>query len=410
MPPVQPPLHRHWLERESLRLLDFGRAARIDGGAFGWLDDVGRPTEGAPQHLYVTGRMTHVYALGSLLGVPGSAPLVAHGVRALTGIFRDRRHGGWFTSLDARSAPLDRSKAAYPHSFVVLAGASASVAGVPGAGELLADALRTVDEHFWEEGPGAVREQWDETFTEELDYRGLNATMHMVEAYLAAYSATGDPVLLERSVRMCDRALAAAQAQAWRLPEHFTRAWVPLLDHNAERRDDPFKPYGSTVGHWFEWARLALQTEQALAAAGLPVPGTLRESAVALFDRGCVEGWHADGTDGFVYTVDWEGRPAVRNRLHWVVAEAIGAAATLWSVTGEASYRRWYHTWWDYAATHLVDHEGGSWHHELDSDNRPAATIKQGKADVYHALQATLIPALPVRAGLALAVRDSTEG
>lgn len=403
-----PRLHRHWLEREALRLLDFGRPARLEGGAFGWLDARGAVTPGKPQYLYVAGRMTHVYALGSLLGVPGAAPIAEHGIRSLTELFRDRKNGGWFTSLDEKNVPLDVTKSSYAHSFVILAGASGAVAGVPGAGALLADALQTVEEHFWEEEPGAVREQWDETFTEELDYRGLNATMHMVEAYLAAYTALGDPVLLERCVRMCDLALTAARKHDWRLPEHFTRGWVPVLDHNAERRDDPFKPYGSTIGHWFEWARLALQTEQALVAAGLPVPGVLRESAVALFDRACVEGWHVDGTDGFVYTVDWEGRPAVRSRLHWVVAEAIGAAATLWSVTGDASYRRWYRTWWDYAATHLVDAQGGSWHHELDSGNRPAATIKEGKADVYHALQATLVPALPVRAGLALAVRDST--
>ena len=30
-----------------------------------------------------------------------------------------------------------------------------------------------------------------------------------------------------------------------------------------------------------------------------------------------------------VYTVDFEGTPVVRERMHWVVCEAIGAAASL---------------------------------------------------------------------------------
>ncbi|KAE8764806.1 AGE family epimerase/isomerase [Georgenia thermotolerans] len=404
-----PPLHRHWLEHESLRLLDFGRASCREDSGFGWLDADGRLTPGEPQHLYIAGRMTHVYSLGSLLGVPGCAPIAAHGVRVLSTLYRDAEHGGWFTALDASGRPLNTDKAAYPHSFVILAGASASIAQVAGGAELLEDALAVVDERFWDDRDGMVVEQWDRAFTTLLDYRGLNANMHMLEAYLAAFSATGRAELLERSLRISERACDAARAQGWRLPEHFDASWRPLLGFNAERRDDPFKPYGSTVGHWFEWARLLLLVEQACAEAGRAAPAWLRESALALFDLGVAEGWRADGRDGFVYTVDWEGRPAVRNRLHWVAAEAIGAAATLLAVTGEPRYRHWYDTWWDYVRAYLVDTDRGSWHHELDVDNRPSSLIKKGKADVYHALQATLVPLLPVRPGLARAVADAAD-
>ena len=39
---------------------------------------------------------------------------------------------------------------------------------------------------------------------------------------------------------------------------------------------------------------------------------------------------------------------------------------------------------------------GGSWWHELDERNQPSALVWSGKPDVYHALQATLIPRLPL--------------
>ena len=45
--------------------------------------------------------MTHVFALATLLGRPGAAELVDHGVRALTENFRDREHDGWFASISA---------------------------------------------------------------------------------------------------------------------------------------------------------------------------------------------------------------------------------------------------------------------------------------------------------------------
>ncbi|WP_344931743.1 AGE family epimerase/isomerase [Saccharopolyspora gregorii] len=41
-----------------------------------------------------------------------------------------------------------------------------------------------------------------------------------------------------------------------------------------------------------------------------------------------------------------------------------------------------------------MDRELGSWRHELDEHNRPAATVWEGKPDLYHAYQATLLPRL----------------
>ena len=44
----------------------------------------------------------------------------------------------------------------------------------------------------------------------------------------------------------------------WRLPEHYDEHWRPEPEAGRERPDDPFKPYGATVGHGLEWSRLLL--------------------------------------------------------------------------------------------------------------------------------------------------------
>src|SRR5690349_920306 len=111
---------------EADRLLEFGRAARDPAGGFGWLSSTGSLLD-RPTQLWITARMTHVYALGHLLDRPGCAYLVDHGIAALTGRFRDDAHGGWYAALDP-SGPVTRSKTAYEHAFVVLAGSSATVA------------------------------------------------------------------------------------------------------------------------------------------------------------------------------------------------------------------------------------------------------------------------------------------
>ena len=387
------PAHRRWLEREGDRLLDFARAARHPDGGFAWLDDRGRPRLDQPAELWITARMTHVFALGQLLGRSGNRQLVDHGIRALMGPLRDQVNGGWYAAVSG-AVPVERSKQAYGHAFVVLAASSAARSGHPLAGQLLVDALEVIDTRFWSETDGMVVDQFDETFTELSPYRGLNANMHTVEAFLAASDVIGDRKWRDRALRIAERVLNAQAPQSnWRLVEHFNAAWQPLADHNIDHPEDPFQPYGATVGHGLEWSRLALNLR---AAHGAQAPEWLLTAAVLLFDRAVGDGWAADGAPGFVYTTDWDGRPVVRRRMHWVVAEATATAASLYRATGERRFAELYEQWWDYIDERVRDLVGGSWWHELDEHNQPSAKVWSGKPDVYHALQATLIPRLPL--------------
>jgi mannose/cellobiose epimerase-like protein (N-acyl-D-glucosamine 2-epimerase family) len=395
--------HGRWLEGEGDRLLDFSRASRHPAGGFAWLDVAGRPELDRPVELWITCRMTHVFALGHLMGRPGCATLVDHGIGALTGGFRDPVHGGWYAAVDS-AGPTVREKSAYPHAFVVLAAASATCADRPGADAVLREALDILLTRFWDDEHGMVVEEWDESFSTLDDYRGVNANMHTVEALLAAADATGDRGLLDKALRIVTRVVhTLGPAYDWRLPEHFDQRWTPLLDYNRGTPADPFRPYGATVGHWLEWARLALHLRAAL---GPSAPDWLLDDAVGLFDASVREGWASDGADGFVYTVDWHGEPVVRERMHWVAAEATATAAALHAATGDPAYDAWYRLWWDHIAEVFVDNALGSWHHELDDRNRPSDSVWKGKPDTYHALQATLLPRLPLAPTLAAALRD----
>ena len=399
-----------FLREEPTRLLFFGRQAAMRDGGFGWLDNEGRVDPSQPRFLYITGRFTHSYAVGALLGDQHSFELATHGVRSLRTVFAGPVGPGWAFALPSGEAPGDPKRSAYATSFVVLAGASGTIAGVPGAQELLAESLATVDSSFWSDEEGAVREDVSPDPPAGPGYRGLNSNMHMVEAYLAAFSAGAGALYRDRAARISRRAVTAAEQNSWRLPEHFDAEWEPILDFNEDREQDPFRPYGSTVGHWLEWARLLLHLEAAYQDDTEPMnTDWMRSAAVTLFDRAVGEGWSVDGNEGFLYTVGWEGEPVVRRRLHWVAAEAISAAAILLTVTGEPRYAEWRDRWISFVQNYFVDLEHGSWHHELDPENQPSPLIKQGKADIYHSSQAMLLagfPDLPVRASLASAVAE----
>ncbi len=400
-----------YLTRLRADLLRFAAGSRHPLG-FGWLDDSGRLDPGRPVHLWITSRMTHVFCLGLLAGEQPAAGgpdhdrlagLAAHGVTALSTALADHEHGGWFAAV-AADGPVETAKQAYGHAFVVLAATSAAAAAVPGAADLLRQALAVQDGRFWDEDAGLVVEEWDRTWSVLEDYRGVNANMHTVEAYLAAGDVTGDPLWHRRAGRVAARVAGWARGNDWRVPEHFDAAWRPLLEHHRDVPADPFRPYGATVGHGLEWARLLVAVDATL---GDDAPAGLVDAAVALTDRAVADGWAADGADGFVYTTDWQGRPVVGTRMHWVVAEAVNTAHVLHQVTGAQRFRDDELRWWAYADAHLVDHDLGSWRHELDAGNRPSGEVWPGKPDVYHAYQAALLPRLPITPSFATALAQA---
>ncbi|MBO9522694.1 MAG: AGE family epimerase/isomerase [Nocardioidaceae bacterium] len=372
------------------QLVDFGRAFPHPDGGAAWLDATGRPDLTKPVHTWITARMAHVYSLGSLLGLPGAGELADVALAGLTGRLHDEGNGGWVASI-APDGAVDGTKSAYTHAFVLLAGATASIAGRPGAQTLLGAAAETIERFRTENGLYA--ERWDRTWTCLDDYRGVNANMHLVEAFLAAADATGDPAFLDRARTITEQVVAWARAFDWRVPEHFDPAWHPLPDHHRDQPDHPFEPYGATVGHGLEWSRLVLTLRATL---GPDAPDRLLPAARSLFDRAATDGWHADGEDGFVYTTDWDGRPVVRTRMHWVVCEALCAAAALHRVTGEPAYDEQYRAWWAHAVAHWIDPANGSWQHQLTPALEPTDTVWPGRPDLYHAVHAELLPGLPL--------------
>lgn len=399
-----------WRRHQLAELLRFGEASLRPDGAAWWLDDDGRPDLSQPVRTWITSRMAHVYAFASLLGVPGAGERADLALRGLRSVLVDAQHGGWVASrgpapvpgdvVDAETQPVDGTKSAYAHAFVVLAAASGTLAGRDGARELLDAALAVLDQRFWEPGPRMHADEWDRGWTRLDDYRGVNANMHAVEALLAAHDATGDPEWLARATSIADRVAGWAAGNGWRIPEHFDSAWTPLPEFNADRPRDPFKPYGSTPGHGLEWSRLLLQLD---VAAG--TPGARTEVAVNLFDRAVADGWDGEHGGGFVYTVDWTGTPVEPRRYHWVAAEAVAAADVLGRVTGDPRFAEAATGWWAWIDRFLVDHERGSWHHELDTDNRPRGITWIGKPDVYHAAQAVVLPDLPLTGSLAASAK-----
>ena len=379
--------HRRWLEHEADRLFGFYEAASLDPqGGFFTLDDAGAPLVSVTERpLHQTSRMAHCAAIGALLGRPGAEDLLDHAMATLWRRYRDPSHGGYFWSFDA-DGPRERQKLAYGHAFVLLAASSAKCAGHPQADRLLADIAEVLAARFWEARHGASAEEFEQDWTPFSAYRGQNANMHLTEALMAAFEATGEADFLARAESIADLILnRRARAADWRVPEHYHADWT--VD-GQYRGSDMFRPFGYTPGHALEWTRLALQ----LCALGGHRLLWMRDAAAGLFAQATAQGWDGE-RGGLYYTLEYDGAPRVRDRLWWPICEGLGAAHFL-------GQEVWYRRFWNFAARHLIDARHGGWRCQLDDGLRPIPGYFAGKPDIYHALQACLTPLYGVEGSL----------
>lgn len=402
--------NRAFLKENAESLLAFGHRFPSEGGSAYYLSDDGSPWMDRPRELWITCRMAHVYSIGTLLNHEGSRRLAESAIKGIMGELKDKEHGGWYAGCNADGSKMT-GKLCYAHAFVILAATSALTAGIEGADKLLEEALDVYDRFFWDEKEGLSVDTWNTEFTVCDTYRGINANMHTVEAFLAVADTLKDDrsvIYRKRAGRIIDRVLAWAKDNEYRIPEHYTEDWKPDLDKNKEKPDDPFKPYGATPGHGIEWARLIVQWATSTYGTEDKADTEVRyytDAACKLFDRAVADAWNADGAPGIVYTTDWNGRPVVRDRMHWTLAEAINTSAVLYRVTTDKKYADIYSEFMEYLDSTVIDHIHGSWFHQLDENNHLKGTVWPGKSDIYHALQAMLIPYAATDISIARAVK-----
>ncbi|ESK40033.1 hypothetical protein P256_00472 [Acinetobacter nectaris CIP 110549] len=380
--------HIDWLKTQTLNLLDFYQDAQCQYGGFIDLDRYGLPLHQRPNTLN-TARFTYCYSLAAIRGYAGSVELAEWGIKSLNEHLFDHKHGGWLSSL-VDDSPNDRKKS-YLHAFVLLAANSAKQANIAGADALFDKAVNIFNEHFWSETENCVLESYAPDWSDLEKYRGANCNMHSLEMFMQLAITTQDSSWLKKSLAIVERIIHEhAKNHDYSVVEHFDEKWKPDYEFNKNKLIDDFRPYGVTPGHGFEWCHLLINLEQELQVMGLDVPQWLLEDAQGLFDTAWKNGWQEKPHRGIIYTYDWKNEPVVRERLHWVHAEAAVASATLMKRLNDEKYEVYYRKIIGYIHHTLVDEKHGSWFQDLDKRNNISNLIWNGKPDLYHAFLMTL--------------------
>jgi mannose/cellobiose epimerase-like protein (N-acyl-D-glucosamine 2-epimerase family) len=358
-----------------------------NGGFFHYFRDDGSVYDASHRHLVSSTRFVFNYAMAAIeFEREDYREHARHGLRYLREAHRNPISGGYAWTIRDGVAE-DRMNHCYGVAFVLLAYSTALKAGIDEAAAWMDETWDLLEARFWETDHGLYRDEADADWNFS-DYRGQNANMHMCEAMLAAFEASGKTRYLERALTLAQnmtlRQAAQADGLVW---EHYHRDWSIDWDYH---RDDPkhlFRPWGFQPGHQTEWAKLLLILDRHLSARG-DAPQWLVPTARHLFDVAVARSWD-DARGGLYYGFAPDGSVCDDDKYFWVQAESLATAALLGARTGDDLYWQWYDKLWAYAWQHMVDHRYGAWYRILDADNRKYDDEKSpaGKTD-YHTMGA----------------------
>lgn len=209
------------------------------------LDFSGRPVTLPALRLMVQARQIATYCRAALRG---DCPAGDMALRCLAEVER-RYHradgaAGWVFSLGPDGRPADRRRDLYAHAFILFAYAWACrLSGDPGLRRRAADAATELEAIFRTPDMG-----FRDAVPPRDTIRRQNPHMHLLEAWLALFEATGEDIYRHRATRLAILATTRfIDPESGLLLEDFTADWRPL--HPAGRnRAEP--------GHLLEWSWL----------------------------------------------------------------------------------------------------------------------------------------------------------
>lgn len=350
---------------------------RLGGYINQFLDD-GSIYDSMTKHLVGTCRFIYIYSVGAILQDNKKyREAASHGLEFL--INTHKQPDGGFSWILNGVEVQDDNRFCYGHAFVLLAGAMATKAGVTGAKKFTSDIYDLLEEHFWDPVSRLYLDEMEKDWKNISPYRGQNANMHMCEAMISAFEATGDKKYLNRAYelakRICVDMTKKTNGLIW---EHFDSDWNPDWDYNKDNPKHMFKPFGYNLGHSIEWAKLLILIER------YQPEYWMIDKAKNLFDVAFEKSWD-NKKGGMHYTLSPNGQILDTDRYYWVLAETMASSALLAIRTQDNNYWNIYKKIWIFCDKYFIDHKFGAWYRVLNSENKKYDDVKSppSKTD-YH--------------------------
>jgi mannose/cellobiose epimerase-like protein (N-acyl-D-glucosamine 2-epimerase family) len=295
-----------WTRNEALPFWGTVGVDHMRGGFHERLDLQGEPVLHAPKRLMVQGRQLYVYCHAGLLGwYPDAQRIADRCVEYMLSSFYERDgNPGWIHSVAPNGGIADATRDLYSHAFALFG--LAWYHRLTGDTEVLRIAERTIV--FLDDAAASDRGGYLDAVPARDNIRRQNPHMHLFEAFIALFLATGDEQYLSRAAEIFDLFTTRFfQPDTSALCEYFTQELTPL-PNACGRISEP--------GHHYEWAWLLWNFQVASSR-------TTREFSSALYAHADRYGWDEQGF--IIDEIDHRGVPIRTSRRSWPHAEGLKA-------------------------------------------------------------------------------------
>jgi mannose-6-phosphate isomerase len=332
---------------------------RQRGGFVERLDKDGSPDTEAPRRVRVQARQIYCYARAAQFGwYPGAKELAFAGLDYLLGKARSA-DGGFVHLLDADGSVADERRDSYDHAFVLLALANVFQLGQDAQVRAEIDTtLRFIDQRLRSPHGGFI-----EGLPPAMPRR-QNPQMHLFEAMIALFDATGDAVFQNRAGDFFGLFVGNLFDQRTQvLGEYFEEDWSRI------------NPVVVEPGHLAEWTWLLKGFER---ITGCPT-GRHRAALMSSLLR------YRDAAGCLVDEGDAEGRITKSSRRCWPQTE-LAKAWIAQAESGEAGAGEQARAALALLHRHYLDHPvRGGWYDQFDGDSRSLVDFIPASS-FYHVL------------------------
>jgi mannose/cellobiose epimerase-like protein (N-acyl-D-glucosamine 2-epimerase family) len=383
---------KNFLRNHAIDMLEWLKPICKDneyGGFYCTIKDNGEIIDSTYKELVSTARWILNYSFGFVMsGNESYKDYVRHGLEFLEIAHRDHKNGGYH-SVIIGNEPQIGIKSTYGAAFVFCAFCNTYKAGIKEIYPLISEMYDFMEKTVWEEKYGLYVDDIKNDYTKILPYKGQNSNMHMTEAMLAAFEATGDERYLNRAYTLANNVTRKLTKYSEGLIyEHYKNNWE--IDYDYNKYADKYsisnllRPYGFLPGHWAEWAKLLLLLERYR-----PEDWQL-EVAEYLFNKTMEYSWDTK-KGGISYSVSLDRTIIDPDNHYWAHIEIISAAASLALRTKNEYYWEIYNKIWEFSDKYFIDKKnGGPWHRIISGDKKqPLSDIKLVPFDTdYHVIGA----------------------
>jgi len=350
---------RTWMFDQALPLWGTRGVDTQFGGFFEELGSDGAPTACPYKRVRTMCRQVYVFSHASVLGWPGGEELSRRGFEFLLANAR-LADGGWARRLSRSGQAIDSTCDLYDLAFVIFASAwRYRASGDPVARQsahatinFIRNNMRAPGGGFWSALPG-------------VGPRLQNPHMHLTEACLSAFEATGEEIYIdtaEEVITLFHTHLFDGRS----LGERFSEDW--------SREAGDIEP-----GHHFEWAWILGQHQK---VARAQTASSTRAAVFALISLGEQHG--VDPTSQAVYdALAQDGSPTRTSSRIWPNTERIKAHLAAFELTQQSRAEQVGGSLQLIFNRYFASSIGGLWIDQFDSKGRPLTDAVPSSC-VYH--------------------------